>query len=59
MDRGLPLRVLKSHFPIIQNIPVLVVTVATPGDYPLDFNPVMIVKLAVNIDELLKKVFSP
>ncbi len=48
------LRELRSQFPVLSGIPILMMTAASPSDYPTDFDRKKILKKPIDIDELFR-----
>lgn len=56
MDGAAFLKEIKSQFPILSGIPILIMTAAAVGEYPAGISPEYILKKPLEIDELFSKI---
>lgn len=52
------LKKIKSHFPVLSSIPIIVMTAASTGEYPEDFDHEFIIKKPIDVNQLFTKLDS-
>ena len=50
---------IRAHFPILSGIPIFVMTAASAGEYPENFDQTCIIKKPIDVDELITKIENP
>jgi two-component system, chemotaxis family, chemotaxis protein CheY len=58
MDGSSFLKEVKENYKFFSSVPILVMTAASVGEYPKDFDPKMILKKPINLDDLFSKIES-